>query len=86
MKSTGNGEFWRLYFLLPEAVRAQSRQAYLLFMTNPDHPSLRFKKLNGPGNYWSVRFGGGYRAVCRRDGEGVVWLWVGTRQDFGRMF
>jgi len=53
-------------------VRAQSRQAYRLFMTNPDHPSLRFKKLNGPGNYWSVRFGGGYRAVCRRDGEGVV--------------
>lgn len=67
-------------------MRAQSRQAYRLFMTNPDHPSLRFKELNGPGNYWSVRFGGGYRAVCRRDGEGVVWLWVGTRQDFGRMF
>ena len=34
MKSVGNGEFWRLYYLLPEQVRAQSRQAYRLFMTN----------------------------------------------------
>ena len=86
MKSAGNEEFWRLYHLLPEHVRAQSRQAYRLFINDPDHPSLRFKKLNGPGSYWSVRFGGGYRAVCQRDGENVVWLWVGTRQDFGKMF
>jgi hypothetical protein len=86
VRSTGNEEFWRRYYLLPEHVRAQSRQAYRLFMSNPDHPSLRFKKLNGPGDFWSVRFGGGYRAVCQRDGENVVWLWVGTRQDFGRMF
>lgn len=86
MKSAGTAEFWRLYYLLPEAIRAQSRQAYRLFISDPNHPSLRFKKLNGPGDFWSVRFGGGYRAVCRRDGEKVVWLWVGTRQDFGKMF
>ena len=86
MKSTGTGDFWRLSYLLPEAARAQSRQAYRLFMSDPDHPSLRFKKLNGAGNYWSVRFGGGYRAVCQREGDRVIWLWVGTRQDFGKMF
>jgi hypothetical protein len=55
-------------------------------MENPDHPSLRFKKLNGPGNFWSVRIGGEYRAVCRRDGEDVIWLWIGTRQSFGKEF
>jgi hypothetical protein len=43
VKSTGNGEFWRLYYLLPEPARAQSRQAYRLFLSDPDHPSLRFK-------------------------------------------
>ena len=86
MRSSGNADFWRLYHLLPEQARAQARQAYRLFMSNPDHPSLRFKKLNGPRNFWSVRFGGGYSAVGERDGENVVWLWVGTRQDFGKMF
>ena len=86
MKSSGTGAFWRLYHQLPANVRAQARHAYHLFVENPDHPSLRFKKLAGPRNFWSVRFGGGYRAVCERDGEYVVWLWVGTRQDFGKMF
>lgn len=86
MKSSGNSEFWRLYRRLPEHVRVQARQAYRLFISNSDHPSLRFKKLNGPGNYWSIRFGGGYRAVCQRNGEDIVWLWVGTRQEFGKSF
>lgn len=86
MKSAGNEEFWRLYGLLPEQARSQARQAYRRFIENPDHPSLRFKKLNGPRNFWSVRFGGDYRAVCAREGENVVWLWVGTRGDFGKMF
>jgi hypothetical protein len=86
VNSSGNGEFWRLYRRLPGHVRGQARQAYRLFLSNPDHPSLRFKKLSGPRNFWSVRFGGGYRAVCERDGENVVWLWVGTRQEFGKKF
>lgn len=86
MKSAATEDFWHLYYRMPEGVRQQSRQAYRLFISNPDHPSLRFKKLNGPGDYWSVRFGGGYRSVCRREGENVTWFWVGTRQDFAKMF
>ena len=86
MKSSGNEDFWLLYQRLPVSVREQARQAYRLFISNPDHPSLRFKKLNTPGNYWSIRFGGGYRAAGQRGGENVVWLWVGTRQDFGKTF
>lgn len=86
MKSSGNEDFWRLYYLLPGPARTQARQAYRLFITNPDHPSLRFKKLHGSRNIWSVRFGSGYRAVCERTGDNVVWLWVGTRQNFGKLF
>lgn len=55
-------------------------------MENPDHPSLRFKKLNTAFDYWSVRFGDGYRAVCRREGESVTWLWIGTHQAFDKAF
>ena len=86
MRSSGTDDFWRMYRQLPSHARAQSRQAYQLFISNADHPSLRFKKLNGPRNYWSVRFGGGYRAVCQRKDDSVVWLWVGSRQDFGKAF
>jgi hypothetical protein len=86
MRSSGSDDFWRMYHELPTSVRVQARHAYHLFADNPDHPSLRFKKLNGPGNYWSVRFGGGYRAVCLRESDVVIWLWVGTRQEFGKQF
>ena len=48
--------------------------------------SLRFKKLHGSYPYWSVRFGSGYRAVCRRDGDTAEWIWIGTHQDFDKAF
>lgn len=86
MKSRTVRGFWRLYEALPATVQAQARRAYATFAANPDHPSLRFKKLNGPGERWSVRFGGEYRAVCQRDGEEVTWFWIGTRQTFGKDF
>jgi hypothetical protein len=84
--SQGNRDFWALYHALPPGVRSQARNAFSLFRENPDHPSLRFKKLNGPWRFWSVRFGAGYRAVCQRDGDIVVWLWIGTHQDFDKSF
>jgi hypothetical protein len=60
--------------------------SYQRFTEDPDHPSLHFKKLKGPHNFWSVRLGGGYRAVCLRDCDSVVWFWIGTRQSFGKEF
>jgi len=39
--------FWRAYGPLPSSVKARAREIYRLFAQNPDHPSLRFKKLQG---------------------------------------
>ena len=86
MISQGNETFWALYNALPATARAQARQAFRLFRANPDHPSLRFKKLNSAYPIWSVRFGNGYRAVARGEGEQVTWLWIGTHQAFDQSF
>jgi hypothetical protein len=45
--SRGTKEFWALYHALSSESRPQARKAFLLFAENPDHPSLRFKKLRG---------------------------------------
>ncbi|MGI8820092.1 MAG: hypothetical protein ACR2ID_04380 [Chthoniobacterales bacterium] len=58
-------------------MRTRARKAFLAFIANPDHPSLRFGKLKGDHDYWSVRFGDGYRAVGQRTGDTVLWLWSG---------
>ena len=86
MISQGNATFWELYGALPASVRTQARQAFRLFRENPDHPSLRFKKLQGADLFWSVRFGDGYRAVAQREGDTITWLWIGTHQAFDRIF
>ena len=63
-----------------------AQQAYKLFECSPDHPSLRFKKLSGTKDIWSVRISSKYRAVGRRNGEDIHWFWVGSHNDFDNLF
>jgi len=42
---------------------------YAQFARNPSHPSLRFKKLAGYDQIWSVRINDQYRAIGERDGD-----------------
>jgi plasmid maintenance system killer protein len=67
-------------------VREAARRAYKLFADNPDHPSLRFKKLGGYDDVWSVRINEQYRAVAERNGNTVIWVWIGSHNDFDNLF
>jgi len=78
--------FWRAYRLLDSRVREAARRSYSLFAENPSHPSLRFKKLGGYEHIWSVRINEQYRAVGERSGETVVWVWIGSHNDFDKLF
>jgi len=63
--------FWRADGKLPPAGKARARLAYQVFAINPDHPSLRFKKLQGGGEFWAVRINEQYRAVGVRSGDTI---------------
>ena len=78
--------FWRAYERLSPAAKARARLAYQLFAVSPEHPSLRFKKLQGGGEFWSVRITDQYRAVGVRSGDTVEWIWIGTHNDFDNLF
>jgi hypothetical protein len=60
--------------------------AYQLFAENPDHPSLRFKKLQGSDRIWSVRISEQFRAVGVRSGDTIEWIWIGTHTEFDNLF
>ena len=66
--------------------REAARRAYQLFLADPSHPSLRFKKLAAYEHIWSVRINERYRAVGERHGDTVTWVWVGTHNDFDKLF
>jgi hypothetical protein len=78
--------FWKAYARLSEPNRVAARRAYAIFATNPEHPSLRFKKLGGYDQIWSVRVNEQYRAVGERRGDTIIWVWIGTHNEFDKLF
>jgi hypothetical protein len=86
LKSLTRPSFWRAYDTLDPRVREAARKAYTQFAKDPGHPSLRFKKLAGYEQIWSVRINEQYRAVGERDGDTVIWVWIGSHNDFDSLF
>jgi len=84
--SRGTPSFWRLLNALPKQEQEAARRAYRLFMDDCGHPSLRFKKLEGEPDVWSVRVSLNLRAVAKREGDTVTWFWIGPHKEFDRLF
>jgi len=78
--------FWQMFRALPAEVKRQSRRTFRRFIRDPFHASLRFKRLRGHADCWSVRISASYRAVCRRKGQTVYWFWIGSHANFDREF
>jgi len=71
---------------LSAADQQAARLAYRQFVGDPFHNSLRFKKLSGHTDLWSVRVTISVRAVAHRDGDTVVWVWIGSHNEFDSKF
>lgn len=78
--------FWRAYDRLPSSVKARAKLAWQLFERDPNHPSLRFKKLQARNDVWSVRVTAQYRALGVRSGDTIEWIWIGTHNEFDNLF
>lgn len=70
---------------LPAHVRRQARTAYRLFAADPAHPSLRFKPVHASRSIYSARVGLGYRAFAIREGDTMVWFWIGSHAEADRL-
>jgi hypothetical protein len=76
--------FWEAYRALPETVRAIADDKFQLLKANPDHPSLRFKKVEGTDDLWSVRVTRDYRALATFVDGRYVWDWIGDHKEYER--
>lgn len=50
-------KFWRHYHLLPAEIQELADKNFALLKENTLHPSLHFKRIEGPKQLWSVRVG-----------------------------
>ena len=54
-----------------------------MFVTNPHHPSLHFKRVHETEPVFSARVGRSYRVVgLLEDGEVMVWFWIGPHEQY----
>ena len=67
MKSITTTAFRKTYAQLPTQIRERAYEAYLQFIEDPSHPSLRFKKIHSELPIYSVRISKNYRAVGQLD-------------------
>ena len=75
-------DFWSCYQALPAEVRELADKSFSLLKSNPQHPSLHFKKV---GRYWSARVGLRHRAVAVEAPDGLLWFWIGAHAEYEKL-
>ena len=73
-------DFWELYNALPQEVRELADKNYGFLKSDPNHPSLHFKKIKY--DVWSVGIGRQYRALAFEHEEGYDWFWIGAHSEY----
>jgi len=74
--------FQKLYAGLPQHIQNLANEKYRLFQQTPFHPSLEFQ---AKGNVWTVALGRSYRAIARRRGNDLHWVWIGSHEDYNNV-
>jgi len=82
MTSSVTKTFRAEFARLDPGTRSLAVRAYRLWLQDPRHPSLHFKKI---GPYWSVRIGLSHRALAGAKGDTLYWFWIGHHKVYDRL-
>lgn len=85
MKSVATRRFWEYYRSLPAEIQQLAVKSYRLWQRDPHHPSLRFRRLHGTADRFTVRIGEHHRALAKTRGDVVIWIWIGTHAEYDRL-
>jgi len=66
-------------------LQKQADAKFELWKDNPFHPSLGFKCVNSEDDIWSVRVNTDYRALAVRDGDSLIWYWIGDHKKYEKL-
>ena len=82
MQSSVTKSFRQTLNTLPIAVQEQAQKSYRLWLDDPYHPSLQFKRVNPKPPIYSVRISLNYRALGLLDSDRIYWYWIGTHDEY----
>jgi hypothetical protein len=78
-------DFRERFRRLPERIQRTAKKNYLLWKQDSSHPSLEFKRVHPRRPIYSVRVGIGWRAVGLREGDVILWFWIGSHNDYDKL-
>src|SRR5437763_1201427 len=76
---------WDLFYALPWDIQKLAVKSYHLWRRNPHHPSLRFRRLHGSSDRFTVPVGDHYRTIGIMNGDKITWVWIGTHTEYDRL-
>ena len=82
MKSVTTERFRRLYGAANAPRRSQIKRSYKLWLENPAHPSVRFKKIHNTEPIFSARVDLDWTALGVLEDDTVVLFWVGCHDEY----
>jgi len=83
--SFANQKFWKSYHALPNEIKLLANKAYQLFIENPEHPSLHFKRVGKKHPVYSARISNAYRALCYLENQNTYWFWIGNHDSYEQL-
>ena len=90
MDSHVNRDFRKCLLKLPREAKRVAVDAYKQWKEHPFAPDLDYKPLDKDKGIYSVRAGvsGGtsYRAFGVRDGDEMIWYWIGTHEEANGLY
>jgi hypothetical protein len=79
LRSFTHPDFWKYYEKLPKHIKTLADRKFELFKEDSSHLSLDFSKKGSAG---TVNIGHHYRTIAFREGEDIVWFWIGSHVDY----
>jgi hypothetical protein len=74
-----------MFRTLPPDIQRAARKAYILWRRNPSHASLQFKRVHPVHPIFSVRISLGWRACGAREGDTMIWFFIGSHAAYDHL-
>ena len=84
MKSRRTESFKKLFIKIPKPIKDLAGKSYKIWIENPSHPSLHFKKVQDKPEIYSVRIGIHFRALGLIKDNFIYWFWIGSHEDYNK--
>ncbi|MDV2996294.1 MAG: hypothetical protein N4J56_005948 [Chroococcidiopsis sp. SAG 2025] len=85
MKSSVTKAFRKKLDELPASVQEQAAKAYALWLLDPYHNSLQFKRVSQRQLIYSARVSLDDRVLGLLEKDRMYWFWIGTHTEYDEL-